>query len=79
MLPREEKEEERAAEIAGVVWWQFLIYIGAALIVLILLIFICLFFCSGEAQNLGKRKSDKVIEMPEQKIAKFSSKDNEPN
>ena len=72
-MPREVEEEEEVAEIAGVVWWKFLSYIGAGLIVLILLIFVCLYFCSGEGQNLGKSSRDKVIQMPEQKIAKINA------
>ena len=72
-MPREQEEEEKAAEIAGVLWWQMLIYIGAGIIVLILLVFVCLFFCSGESQNIGKTARDKVIQMPEQKIAKINS------
>ena len=74
VLPREVEEEKKSAEIAGIVWWQFLIYVGGGLIVVILLILVCLYFCSGEASNLGKSKVDKTIELPEQKISKLNSK-----
>ena len=75
VLPREAEEEKKSAEIAGIVWWQFFIYVGGGLIVLILLILVCLYFCSGEASNLGKSKVDKTIELPEKKMSQLNSKD----